>query len=149
MPGRSSGTGLPFVAVGVMFEDLAPLTVPIAPAVHAHEPIDLERRLLGGTTATTWLQQWAIGTSGLDWYDVTLAVEYLAHFAAPPALGLWLWLRHRERFDRFVGAYVLMMAVGSAVYFGYPQAPPGWPHAQASCFRSAGSWSMSSTMSGG
>jgi membrane-associated phospholipid phosphatase len=58
-----------------------------------------------------------------------LAVEYLFHFAAPLATGLWLWLRHRERFGTFVGAYVLVMAAGFLVYLLYPEMPP-WLAAQ-------------------
>jgi membrane-associated phospholipid phosphatase len=120
---------LPFVFVAVMFEDLTSVGAKVAGSVHDVAPILLERSVFGGTVAATWLQE-HVGTGVVArWFGITLAAEYLFHFAAPLVAGMWLWLRHRDRFGGFVGAYVLVMGLGFLTYLIYPEMPP-WLAAQ-------------------
>ena len=115
---------LPFLFVGVMFEDLSAVGGRIAGTVHDIAPILFERSFLGGTVACTWLQQHI----GLGFFGralgTALSLEYLFHFAAPLVAGMWLWIRHRERFGTFVGAYILVMGLGFIGYLVYPEMPP-------------------------
>ena len=107
-----------------MFEDLTGVGAKIAGSVHVLAPIVLEKSLFGGVVWTLWLQQ-HLGVSEIGRVlGVVLAGEYLFHFAAPLVAGLWLWLRHRDRFGTFVGAYVMVMAAGFLVYLLYPEMPP-------------------------
>ena len=120
---------LPFLFVAVMFEDLTSVGAKIAGSVHELGPIAAEKGFLGGVVACTWLQQHLmVGVVGRT-LGVLLAVEYLFHFAAPLVAGMWLWLRHRDRFGAFVGAYMLVMSAGFIGYLLYPEAPP-WLAAQ-------------------
>jgi len=120
---------LPFLFVAVMFEDLTAVGAKLAGGVHDIAPILFEKTMLGGVVATTWLQD-RIGTGVLaHWFWIVLSSEYLFHFAAPLVAGLWLWLRHRDRFGSFVGAYMLVMTTGFIVYLLYPEMPP-WLAAQ-------------------
>jgi hypothetical protein len=115
---------LPFLFVAVMFEDLTSVGAALATSVHSLGPIALERSLLGGAVATTWLQA-HVGSSHLvPVLNAVLTGEYLFHFAAPLAAGLWLWLRHREHFGRFVSAYMLLMTTGFVIYLLFPEMPP-------------------------
>ncbi|TMC49530.1 MAG: inositol phosphorylceramide synthase [Chloroflexi bacterium] len=115
---------LPFLFVAVMFEDLTSVGAALAASVHTIGPIAMERSLLGGAVATTWLQA-HIGTSHLvPVLNAVLTGEYLFHFGAPLAAGLWLWLRHRERFGRFVSAYMILMTTGFLIYLLFPEMPP-------------------------
>jgi len=120
---------LPFVFVAVMFEDLTSVGAKIAGGVHDVAPILFERSVFGGAIAATWLQD-HVGTGVVArWFGISLAAEYLFHFAAPLVAGLWLWLRHRDHFGGFVGAYVLVMGLGFLTYLIYPEMPP-WLAAQ-------------------
>lgn len=119
---------LPFLFVGVMFEDLTAVGAKIAGGVHDVAPVLFERSWFGGTIAAAWLQDRISGTVGRV-LGLVLAGEYLFHFAAPLVAGLWLWLRHRERFGSFVGAYFIVMGLGFVTYLVYPEMPP-WLAAQ-------------------
>jgi hypothetical protein len=115
---------LPFLFVAVMFEDLTGVGAKVAGSVHVIAPIVLEKSLFGGVVWTSWLQDHLdVGTFG-SVLGVVLSAEYLFHFAAPLVAGLWLWIRHRDRFGTFVGAYVMVMAAGFIVYLLYPEMPP-------------------------
>ena len=120
---------LPFLFVAVMFEDLSAIGAKVAGRVHDVAPILYERSLLGGQVACTWLQEHiGYGVIGRS-LGTLLSAEYLFHFAAPLVAGLWLWLRHRDRFGTFVGAYILVMSAGFIGYLLYPEMPP-WLAAQ-------------------
>ena len=115
---------LPFLFIAVMFEDLTGVGAQIAGAVHTAGPIVFEKTFLGGTVATTWLQD-RLGHGLIQHvFENALVAEYLFHFAAPLVAGLWLWWRHREWFSTFVTAYFLVMAVGFLVYLVFPEMPP-------------------------
>jgi len=120
---------LPFLFVAVMFEDLTGVGAKLAGSVHVVAPIVLEKSLFGGVVWTEWLQQ-HLGVSHIgEALGVLLAGEYLFHFAAPLVCGMWLWVRHRDRFGTFVGAYIMVMAAGFLIYLVYPEMPP-WLAAQ-------------------
>jgi membrane-associated phospholipid phosphatase len=115
---------LPFLFVAVMFEDLSAVGAKIAGKVHDIAPILFERSFLGGAVGATWLQQhigYGVFGRGLGFL---LSGEYLFHFAAPLVAGMWLWMRHRDRFGTFVGAYILVMGMGFIGYLVYPEMPP-------------------------
>jgi membrane-associated phospholipid phosphatase len=123
---------LPFVFVGVMFQDLTPLATQIAGHVHEAGPIAVEKTLLGGNVAATWLQFHIVGLLGATGSMVLqtiLVAEYLFHFAAPMVTGLWLWSYHRHALGGFVGAYIAAMCAGFLIYLLYPETPP-WLAAQ-------------------
>lgn len=120
---------LPFLFVGVMFEDLGALQPLIASGVHSAGPAAFERGVFGGVNVAGWLQAHLGGLAGATWWQLVLVGEYLAHFVAPIAAGAWLWWRHRSRFGGFVAAYTLVMAAGFGVFLLYPEMPP-WLAAQ-------------------
>lgn len=115
---------LPFLFIAVMFADLTSVSAAITGSVHAAGPIDVERWLLGGAVATTWLQAHIGSGIAVGVFNSVLIVEYLMHFAAPLAMGLWLWLTARQRFGRFVAAYMVLMATGFVIYLLFPEMPP-------------------------
>ena len=93
---------LPFLGIGVMFADLGTLTAKGAAAAHSVDPIMLERAVFGGNVVAVWLQEHLRPSAA--WLDAPLALVYLTFFAAPVTCGLWLWLRRRAHFNRYVAA---------------------------------------------
>lgn len=119
---------LPFLFVGVMFEDLGAVQPLIADGVHAAGPAAFERGIFGVNVAP-WLQAHLGGLHGPAWWQLPLVAEYLVHFIAPLAAGAYLWLRFRHRFSSYVAAYTLVMAAGFGVFILFPEMPP-WLAAQ-------------------
>jgi membrane-associated phospholipid phosphatase len=81
-------------------------------------------RTLFRTVPTVWLQDRLIGkTVGgpLDW---SVAGVYLSYFFVPHVAALWLWLRQRWLFTRFVLAFLITLFGGLAICFAIPTAPP-------------------------
>ena len=115
---------LPFLFVAVMFAGLTSVSAAVAGSVHAVGPIMLERALLGGAVAATWLQAHVGSGIWAHLLNAAMTSEYLAHFAAPLVMGLWLWRRHRMAFGRFVTAYTVLMGAGFLIYLLYPEMPP-------------------------
>lgn len=113
---------LPFISVGVMFSDVGTMVERHTQAAHTMAPIIAERAILGGNVAAVWLQEHLRAVAA--WLDTPLALVYLTFFAAPMVFGVWLWVRHREQFGRFVAAYVAMMALGFLAHVVYPETPP-------------------------
>jgi membrane-associated phospholipid phosphatase len=115
---------LPFLFVAVMFEDLGAIRPLVEGSVRAAGPAAFERGIFGGVDVSSWLQQHLGGLHGVQWWQIPLIAEYLAHFVAPILAGLWLWWRFRARFGEYVAAYSLVMAAGFAVYLLFPEMPP-------------------------
>src|SRR2546421_4777005 len=66
---------LPFLFVAAMFEDLTSVSAVVAGTVNAAAPIVLERSLLGGAVATTWLQTHLGAGHLVDALDALLTSE--------------------------------------------------------------------------
>ena len=116
----------PFLAVGFMFLTLAALRPWTESHAHPMQAADLDRAMVG-TVVPVWMQQhWGGFLSAAAWPMVAL---YMAHYITPPLCGLWLWLRHRDRFEGFQVAYILCMSVGFVICVADPVIAP-WAAAQ-------------------
>ena len=112
----------PMVLIGVLFLALGGLSQRQGAHALSTFPIDVDRAL-SGVVVPVWLQQHAgVLLGGVP--AAALVAEYMLHYAAPLLTALWLWRRHRARFDGFVAAYFLAMVTGFAVYLAVPQAAP-------------------------
>lgn len=115
---------LPFVYLGAMFQDLASVAGAVSGIVHPAVAGVFEKGMLGGVIAASWLQEHLSRLPGISVLVAALVAQYLLSDLVPLFLGVWLWLRHREQFRPFVGAYVLVMSVGFLIYLLFPEAPP-------------------------
>ncbi|TMC49453.1 MAG: hypothetical protein E6J14_08095 [Chloroflexi bacterium] len=120
---------LPFLFVAVLFEDVTSISARIAGPPHVAGPAAFEQWLLHGTTATVWLQAHLQGLLVDAVLSPLMVAEYLAHFAVPLVVALWLWKWHRRWFSPYVAGYTLVMGVGFLVYLRFPESPP-WLAAQ-------------------
>jgi len=115
---------LPFVFLVAMFQDLAAVATVVSGIVHPAVAIVVEKGILGGVIAASWLQEHLSGLPGMSFVAAALVVQYLLNDFVPLLFGLWLWFRHRERFRPFVAAYVLVMSIGFLIYLLFPEMPP-------------------------
>ncbi|MFN2567989.1 MAG: phosphatase PAP2 family protein [Candidatus Dormibacteria bacterium] len=123
---------MPFVFLLAMFQDLAGVASAVSGIVHPALAVVVEKGILGGAIAASWLQDHLRGLPGMSFIAVALVVQYLINDIVPLIVGLWLWFRHRERFRPFVAAYVLVMSIGFLIYLLFPEMPP-WaaaPHVE-------------------
>jgi hypothetical protein len=111
----------PMVLVGVIFLALGGVSQRQSAHAASTLPIDVDR-ILTGVVVPVWLQQHLPAL--LSAPAAVLTGEYMLHYAAPLLTALWLWRRHRHRFDGFVATYTLAMVCGFAVYLAFPQTPP-------------------------
>jgi len=103
-------------------------------SVHVTAPIEVDRRLFGGTLPTEHLQAKLCGnpcdrTSPRQWYDVVLTTVYYSHFVVALTIAGVLWLRDRSAWVWFMRRYLALNILALVVYITYPMAPP-WLAAQ-------------------
>jgi membrane-associated phospholipid phosphatase len=98
-------------------------------AVHYSMPVDVDRWLGGGITATERLQDaWCgnpcVPASEPRWYDVAFTTVYSTHFVAGLALAAILWVRNRTEWVVFMRRYLALNFAALVIYVLYPMAPP-------------------------
>ena len=98
-------------------------------SVHVTAPIEVDRRLFGGTLPTEYLQAKLCGnpcdrTSPRHWYDVVLTTVYYSHFVVALTIAAVLWLRDRSAWVWFMRRYLALNILALVVYITYPMAPP-------------------------
>ncbi len=98
-------------------------------SVHVTEPIDADRWLFAGTLPTEWLQAHLCGdpcirATSPAWYDVALTTVYYTHFFAGLSIAVYLWVRNRPEWIRYMRRYVTLNFVALVIYIVYPMAPP-------------------------
>lgn len=80
--------------------------------------------LLFGSPPTIALQERFANPGSPAPYDYLAAVLYLLHFVMPLSFAYLLWLRSREQFIRFTGAFLVLSYAGLATFVLFPAAPP-------------------------
>jgi hypothetical protein len=77
-----------------------------------------------GTPPSVSLQQRFAHPGALAPYDYVAAVLYLLHFVAPLSFAFLLWMRRREHFLRFTGAFLVLSYAALTTFVLFPAAPP-------------------------
>ncbi|MFG1950100.1 phosphatase PAP2 family protein [Micromonospora sp. NPDC048830] len=97
---------------------------------HVQELIDADLAMwgwaTGGQVPTVWLQSHLYDPDSIRWYDVLASWVYFSHFVASLGAAVYLWLRSRPRWAKFMRRWFALSAAGLATYFIYPAAPPWW-----------------------
>ncbi len=86
--------------------------------------------LVFGTPPSVTLQQHFAHRGSLEPYDYLAAVLYLLHFVMPLSFAYILWLKGREQFLRFTGAFLVLSYAALTTFVVFPAAPP-WLASQA------------------
>lgn len=89
-----------------------------------HNLAGLDRALFDGYQPTVVLQAAIAGTSDADLVEDLCSMVYGTHFLLPIAVGAWLWVRHRDAFQRFGMNLVVLCALAFATYVAAPTSPP-------------------------
>ena len=85
---------------------------------------DLEQALFAGQSPTVWLQEHLYVPGNGGPLEIAATSVYFSYFFAPHLVALWLWLRRRDLFGRYVTALLGTAYLGLALSFVVPTAPP-------------------------
>ena len=115
----------PYTGVWFIFTALRSISdeTPIAKSVNLYAP-DFERDLFRGRLPTQTLQDHFYNPANLQWYDYFCTGIHWSYFIVPHALAIYLWFKRPELFRHLLGATILLLGMGLAIYFLIPSNPP-------------------------
>jgi len=58
------------------------------------------------------------------WYEVMFSIVYFTHFLFPVAASVYLWVRNRDEWIRYIRRFATVLFVGVACFVVLPTAPP-------------------------
>lgn len=86
-------------------------------------PRNIDRVLFFGHDPNHLVQDW-LYRSDTPWYEVILSIVYFTHFFLPVAASVYLWIRFRDQWVRFVRRFATVLFVGVASFVLLPTVPP-------------------------
>lgn len=86
-------------------------------------PRNIDRALLLGTDPNAWMQRHFLEAS-VRWYDVLGSLVYFTHFFVPVATSVYLWMRYRDEWLRYIRRFATVLFAGVLTYVVLPTAPP-------------------------
>ncbi|MFM8847107.1 MAG: phosphatase PAP2 family protein [Actinomycetota bacterium] len=86
-------------------------------------PRNIDRALFFGTDPNEWMQRHFLESS-VRWYDVVGSLVYFTHFFVPVATSVYLWIRYRDQWVRYMRRFATVLFAGVATYVVLPTAPP-------------------------
>ena len=94
------------------------------PPAHVLPQIRGDEALSGGTVLTIRLQRAFYAPGHPHWWDYVALAVYTSHFFVPALIALWLWIRSRPRYLRYMAGFVGMTTLGYITYVVFPAVPP-------------------------
>ena len=85
---------------------------------------DFERELFRGQLPTITLQDRLFDPNHMQWYDYATTAIHWSYFIVPHAMAIFLWYKHPDLFRRMLGAMMLLLGMGLAIYLLLPSNPP-------------------------
>lgn len=116
----------PFVLLLLGYIALTGIAQGLAAHAHVQFPIDVDRKLFGGTLPTLWLQSHLYTPGHPHFWDYIATFMYPMHFIVPLVVAFVFWMWRPKFYWRFVGSYLLLCYAGFLTYLLYPMAPPWW-----------------------
>jgi PAP2 superfamily len=113
---------LPFLLLLFSYEFLRGLAEQLG-NVHYDTAIRVDTALFAMPPSVA-LQQRFFHPRALAWYDYLAALLYMMHFVVPLSFAYLLWLRSRQQFARFTGAFLLLSYAALTTFVLFPAAPP-------------------------
>jgi membrane-associated phospholipid phosphatase len=115
----------PYAGVWFVFTALRSISdeTPLARTLNLYAP-DFERDLFRGQLPTVTLQDRFFDPLNLRWYDYFCTSIHWSYFIVPHALVIYLWFKRPELFRHMLGAMMLLLGMGLAIYFLIPSNPP-------------------------
>ena len=62
--------------------------------------------------------------SRIPWYEVIFSIVYFTHFLFPVAASVYLWIRNRDEWIRYIRRFATVLFVGVACFVVMPTVPP-------------------------
>lgn len=86
-------------------------------------PRNIDRVLFFGSDPNHLVQDWMY-RSDTPWYEVIFSIVYFTHFFLPVAASVYLWIRFRDRWVRYMRRFATVLFIGVTSYVLLPTAPP-------------------------
>ncbi len=87
-------------------------------------PRNIDRALFFGADPVVWLQDRFYSPTQVRWYDIVGSLVYFTHFVVPVAASVFLWIRHRPQWVRYMRRFATVLFAGVATYVVLPTVPP-------------------------
>ena len=94
------------------------------PPAHVLPQIRMDEALTGGTVLTVRMQRAFYSPAHPRWWDYVALAVYTSHFFVPALIALWLWVRSRPSYLRYMAGFVGMTTAGYLTYMAFPAVPP-------------------------
>lgn len=86
-------------------------------------PHNVDRFLFFGHDPVRLMQEQLL-RSDVRWYDVIFSIVYFTHFFLPVAASVYLWIRWRDEWVRYIRRFATVLFVGVACFVVLPTVPP-------------------------
>lgn len=86
-------------------------------------PRNIDRAMFFGTDPNAWMQHHFL-EGAVRWYDVLGSLVYFTHFFVPVATSVYLWIRYRDQWLRYIRRFATVLFAGVLTYVVLPTAPP-------------------------
>jgi hypothetical protein len=87
-------------------------------------PRDIDRFFSFGLDPVVEMQKRFYTPNDVKWYDVVGSVTYMTHFVFPVLPLVWLRVRHRADWLRYVRRFSLTLGISVFTFIAFPAAPP-------------------------
>lgn len=92
-------------------------------------PRDIDRLISFGHDPVIAMQRRFYTPNDVKWYDVVGSITYMTHFVFPVLPLVWLRVRNRPEWLRYVRRFSLTLGISVFTFIAFPAAPP-WMAAQ-------------------
>jgi len=113
-----------FVAMWFAYDYSRGIADQLGMPVHFSTPRNIDRILFFGSDPNVWMQKRFYEAESVRWYDVVGAFVYFTHFCIPMGAAVFLWIRNRDEWVRYVRRLATVLYMGVATFVVFPAAPP-------------------------
>ena len=121
---RLGGDLLLFGALWLVYEESRAIADGFGAPLQVESVRDIDRLLLFGNDASVWLQEQFYSPDVVHWYDGVASIIYATHYPLPAAIVVFLWVRNRPQWVRFMRRMATVLFIGVASFVLLPTAPP-------------------------
>ena len=86
-------------------------------------PRNIDKFLFIGHDPNVWIQE-HFWHQQIRWYDVVGSLVYFTHFFVPVATSVYLWVRYRHEWVRYMRRFATVLFAGVLTYIVAPTVPP-------------------------
>jgi membrane-associated phospholipid phosphatase len=115
---------IPLLAALVLYDHTRGIADTLGMTVRVGELVRAEEWLFFGELPTVWLQERLYDAAQVRWWDVPVALVYMAHFILPWAIAAVFYFRSRPLWVRYIRRVLLLSYAGLLTYILLPAAPP-------------------------